>query len=119
MTKVNFKKDNDSLIRVHVEISGFVQWAYKYRAEENLRVSRTFDDDLSNDHTLGLGHELVNDRDVWRFDLLNASDKDQEYHITIKWSQDGNFVDDVWQIKDSLPAGKPESINGWTRLKFN
>ncbi len=92
-----------------ITITGLVHWYYVFEAD-----GYQFKNDSSTNnpktHSLGLPHDINDDDDIWEFNLANLTDDTQVYSIKIEWIQDGNVLNDTWQVSGSLDNANNKTL---------
>jgi hypothetical protein len=81
-------RGDGGVVIVRIVIDGIVTWGYTYAAEEH-SFHKTGDNNLPNDHALGMPGELNMDVHTWRIAVFNTSEAPREYEIQLTWFQDG------------------------------
>jgi len=107
MELVKFKKDGGA-VTAQISISGIVSWGYIYTGDMDFKDKGN--NEVSNEHVLGMPKDLDKDTNTWNIRLANVTDDEQEYQVQIAWKQDGNILKEWRGSEPKKSKVKPDSI---------
>jgi len=95
--------NQESSVKVTIEINGIELWRYTYKADKRFDISAELK--KASSHELGIAKNLEDDIHYWRIFLGNHSDVDKKVNITITWLESNNEIA-KWIPCEAGPDGK-------------
>lgn len=103
--KVVYFNDGGGKVTVKSQVKGRLKWRYEY-FPDGPKVIKTGSDSRPRTHSLGSPKDLGFDHNSFQFHLINVTDRDQDFEVSVRWLQDGNTLAQ-WVQKATLAVANP------------